>query len=32
MEVRFAPSWLQLTCDAWLALNFGMMSSFYWFR
>jgi len=31
MEVRFAPSWLQLTCDAWLVLNFGMISSFYWF-
>jgi Prokaryotic Cytochrome C oxidase subunit IV len=31
MEVRFAPSWLQVTCDAWLVLNFGMVSSFYWF-
>jgi len=31
MEVRYAPSWLQWTCDAWLLLNFGMVSSFYWF-
>jgi len=31
MEVRYAPAWLQLTCDAWLLLNFGMVSSFYWF-
>ncbi|HMI91508.1 MAG TPA: hypothetical protein VK509_09110 [Polyangiales bacterium] len=30
MEVRFAPAWLQLTCDAWLALNFAMASSSYW--
>jgi hypothetical protein len=30
MEVRFAPSWLQWTCDAWLIFNFGMVSSFYW--
>jgi cytochrome c oxidase subunit IV len=31
MEVRYAPSWLRLTCDAWLLLNFGMVSCFYWF-
>ena len=31
MEVRFAPSWLQWTCDAWLLLNFAMVSSFYCF-
>jgi hypothetical protein len=30
MEVRLAPSWLQRTCDAWLALNFAMGSSYYW--
>ena len=30
MEVKSAPSWLQWTCDAWLLLNFGMVSSFYW--
>jgi hypothetical protein len=27
MEVRFAPRWLQLTCDAWLLLNFAMLSA-----
>jgi hypothetical protein len=27
MEVRFAPRWLQLTCDAWLVLNFAMLSA-----
>ena len=32
MEVRVAPSWLQLTCDTWLVVNFGMVSSYYWFR
>ena len=31
MEVRFAPSWLQLTCDGWLVCLFGMIASFYWF-
>lgn len=30
MEVRLAPSWLQRTCDAWLALNFAMGSGYYW--
>ena len=30
MEVRLAPSWLQRTCDAWLLLNLGMTSAFYW--
>jgi hypothetical protein len=27
MEVRFAPRWLQATCDAWLVLNFAMLSA-----
>ena len=31
MEVRFAPSWLQLTCDAWLLCLFAVVSGFYWF-
>jgi len=31
MEVRFAPSWLQLTCDAWLLCLFAVISCFYWF-
>jgi hypothetical protein len=30
MEVRFAPRWLQLTCDAWLVCLFGMIACFYW--
>ena len=30
MEVRFAPSWLKVTCDAWLVYLFGMISIFYW--
>ena len=30
MEVKLAPAWLQRACDAWLLLNFGMVSSFYW--
>jgi heme/copper-type cytochrome/quinol oxidase subunit 4 len=30
MEVKSAPRWLQLSCDAWLLLNIGMMSWFYW--
>jgi hypothetical protein len=30
MEVRFAPSWLQMTCDAWLVVLFGIISTFYW--
>lgn len=29
MDVRFAPRWLRLTCDAWLVCNFAMISSFY---
>ena len=32
MEVRFAPAWLQRTCDAWLLLNLAMVSSLYWFN
>jgi Prokaryotic Cytochrome C oxidase subunit IV len=31
MEVRLAPFWLQLTCDAWLLCLFGMFACFYWF-
>lgn len=31
MEVRLSPTWLKVTCDAWLLLNFGMIASFYWF-
>jgi hypothetical protein len=27
MEVRFAPRWLRATCDAWLVLNFAMLSA-----
>jgi cytochrome c oxidase subunit IV len=30
MEVRWAPSWLRLTCDAWLLCLFGMFVCFYW--
>lgn len=30
MEVRFAPAWLQLTCDAWLLCLFGLIACFYW--
>jgi hypothetical protein len=30
MEVRLAPAKLRLTCDAWLILNFGMVSCAYW--
>jgi len=26
MEVRFAPLWLQLTCDAWLLCLFGLVA------
>ena len=29
MEVRFAPRWLRLTCDAWLILVFGMILALY---
>ena len=29
MEVRFAPRWLRLTCDAWLVLVFGMVFALY---
>ena len=32
MEVRLAPNWLRLTCDAWLMINFGMLSALYWSR
>ncbi len=31
MEVRLAPTWLQLTCDAWLLCLFAVISCFYWF-
>jgi Prokaryotic Cytochrome C oxidase subunit IV len=31
MEVRRAPRWLRLTCDAWLLGLFAVISSFYWF-
>ena len=31
MGVRFAPSWLQVTCDAWLVCLFGLIACFYWF-
>ena len=31
MEVRSAPSWLQLTCDGWLLCFFGLVSCLYWF-
>jgi hypothetical protein len=31
MELRSAPSWLQLTCDAWLLCFFGLVLCFYWF-
>ena len=31
MEVRFAPSWLQLTCDGWLLCLFSVISGLYWF-
>jgi hypothetical protein len=30
MEVKHAPAWLQLSCDAWLLLNLAMASSLYW--
>lgn len=30
MEVRFAPPWLRLSCDAWLILLIGMVFGFYW--
>jgi cytochrome c oxidase subunit IV len=30
MDVKRAPSWLQLSCDAWLILNLAMASSLYW--
>jgi hypothetical protein len=29
MEVRFAPRWLRLTCDAWLVMVFGMVFALY---
>jgi cytochrome c oxidase subunit IV len=31
MEVRRAPLWLRLTCDAWLLYLFAVISYFYWF-
>lgn len=31
MEVRSAPSWLRLTCDAWLWCLFVLIASFYCF-
>ena len=31
MEVRLAPAWLRLTCDAWLLCLFAAISCFYWF-
>jgi len=30
MEVRFAPLWLRLNCDAWLIVVLGMVFGFYW--
>jgi len=30
MEVRFAPLWLRLSCDAWLVLVIAMVFGFYW--
>jgi hypothetical protein len=30
MDVKRAPAWLQLSCDAWLLLNLAMASSLYW--
>jgi hypothetical protein len=30
MEVRWAPSWLRFTCDAWLLCLFAVFSYFYW--
>jgi len=32
MEVGSAPSWLQLTCDAWLLCLFGVIGCFYWLK
>jgi hypothetical protein len=29
MEVREAPLWLQLACDAWLVLLFALLALFY---
>ena len=29
MEVRDAPLWLQLACDAWLVALFAMLALFY---
>jgi hypothetical protein len=29
MEVRDAPLWLQLSCDAWLVALFAMLTLFY---
>jgi len=30
MEVRFAPLWLRLSCDAWLILVIATAFGFYW--
>lgn len=30
MEVRYAPRWLQHSCDGWLLFNAVMLSSYYW--
>ncbi len=30
MEVRFAPGWLQLTCDIWLLGLLAMIFCLYW--
>ena len=32
MEVRFAPRWLRLSCDAWLGVVFGMVLVLYLWR
>ena len=32
MEVRFAPRWLRLCCDAWLGVVFGMVLVLYLWR
>jgi caa(3)-type oxidase subunit IV len=29
MEVRYAPRWLRLTCDAWLITVFAMLFALY---
>ena len=32
MEVRFAPRWLRLSCDAWLGVVFGTVLVLYLWR